>query len=409
MKINKVKLTEDVNDNPVEASTEVAAQEVVDGAAEVGVTVSKEDAKVEAEAAKKVVAQFKLNPYASTAKLSEVEEKLQACLEAAVSDRDNGIDTDYPDMLIYGLPGFGKTAGVKKFCQDHNIYMLSRDAKVLRPENLGGIPTVKKDADGKDYQAPTPEAIWTDLENRGPTILVLDEVNRAKPNVIGSLLTLVCDHDLPIPHTDENGNLQTTTHFDNILFTVCMMNPASRGLFDDVSELDPAFVDRFAISHSQIGDRRDFLNILTKIYNAILANQFLLPDARNRYQGQLDLATTLLSDRGFKFDDVDKAIQAHKAQRTEGRPRDALSYRSFMKVLRLCDGTRNDFEKKLDWHGFLPETALLLKNILKAANYTDKISKSNSVFATAAQKAASAQATKSIDDILSKYNMSLGN
>ena len=413
MKIKKltesVKLVEEDDElNPIEASTAEAAKDVIEGGDEAGVEITPAEAKQEVEHAKNEASKFKLHPYASTAKLSEVVQKLQACLEAAYQDKQSGIDSDYPDMLIYGLAGFGKTAGVKQFCIDHEIYMLSLDAKTLRPENLAGIPKVVTDENGNEFQAAVPQPIWTDLKKQEAAILVIDEVNRAKPNITGTLLGLVCDHDLPIPYKDEEGVWHSMTHFDNILFTVCMINPASRDLFADVNELDPAFVDRFAIQHEAKADKREFLRTVKSIYSKILENPFLLPDDKNKYQGQLDIAEALLTNSGFKFDDRAKAVAAHKAQRTEYRTRDALSYRSFIKVLRLCDGTKADFLKKLKWHGFLPETELMIENCL--SSYTDKISKGNNPFQKNVSPAAaqrSAKASSDIDSLLTSFESAL--
>ena len=239
-------------------------------------------------------------------------------------------------------------------------------------------------------------------------ILVIDEVNRAKPNITGTLLGLVCDHDLPIPYKDEEGVWHSMTHFDNILFTVCMINPASRDLFADVNELDPAFVDRFAIQHEAKADKREFLRVVKSIYDKIFENPFLLPNDKDKYQGQLDIAEALLTNSGFKFDDRAKAVAAHKAQRVEYRPRDALSYRSFIKVLRLCDGTKADFLKKLKWHGFLPETELMIENCL--SSYTDKISKGNNPFQKNVSPAAvqrSAKTSSEVDNILADFDRGL--
>ena len=412
MKIKKltesVKLVEEDELNPIEASTAEATKDVIEGGDEAGVEITPEQAKKEVAHAKKEISKYEVHPYASTAKLSEVTQKLQACLEAADQDRQNGIDSDYPDMLIYGLAGFGKTAGIRQFCIDHNIYMLSLDAKTLRPENLAGIPKVVTDENGNEFQAAVPQPIWTDLKKQEAVILVIDEVNRAKPNITGTLLGLVCDHDLPIPYKDEEGVWHSMTHFDNILFTVCMINPASRDLFADVNELDPAFVDRFAIQHEAKADKREFLRVVKSIYDKIFENPFLLPHDKDKYQGQLDIAEALLTNSGFKFDDRAKAVAAHKAQRVEYRPRDALSYRSFIKVLRLCDGTKADFLKKLKWHGFLPETELMIENCL--SSYTDKISKGNNPFQKNVSPAAvqrSAKTSSEVDNILADFDRGL--
>ena len=380
---------------------DINIKDVSEGAAEMGKEVTSEQAATMAKEAKDVVQKFNLHPYEATATLSDVEQKLQSCLEAAVADKENGIDADYPDMLIYGLAGFGKTAGVKAFCRDHGIHMLALDAKTLRPEQLSGLPKAVTDVDGNEVQGNLALPLWTELDDHEAVILVVDEVNRAKPNVIGTLLGLICDHELPIYHRDEHGNYQATKHFNNILFTVALINPASRDLFQDVNELDPAFVNRFAVQHEARADAAEFLNIITKIYNAIL--KINLPQAAiDRYEGQLNIAQGLLQSQNFEFDDRERAVQAHKAQRTEGRPRDTLSYRSFLKLLRLCDGTVADFTKKIKWHGFLNSTVQMLENCIKEAHIVDKKSKSNSIFgkaeATPEQKANAQSIENNMDE-----------
>ncbi len=394
--------------NSLDGSNKEAVDDVVAGASEAGVEIDKNAAQQEVQTAKKVVDTFKLNPYAATARLSEVETVLQACLEHAIIDKENGIDRDYPDVLIYGLAGFGKTAGVKKFCRDHGIYMLSLDAKTLRNEELAGLPTKSVDANGNEYQGALPTKTFLDLKQHDKVIVVLDEINRAKTNTIGTLLSFMADHDLPFPSYDANGVWQSTTHYDNILFTVCMINPSSRDLFPDVLELDSAFMGRFIDIVDQDANKKEFLNIIKNIYNTILANPVMRPEARARYQGQLDIAEALLTNKNFKFDDRDNAVAAHKAQRgSGGRPTKALSYRTLTKSIRGCDGTKANFLQRLQTAGYLDVTKLMIENCL--ASYVDKQNKANSVFqkANPATQTFSKSAVSDVEAALNAFEANL--
>lgn len=404
----EAKLMEADDVNSLDGSQAEAVNDVVDGGKEAGIAVDKNAAKQEVETAKKVIDDFKLNPYAATAKLSKVEGVLQASLEQAVFDKEAGVDSDYPDVLIYGLAGFGKTAGVKKFCRDHGIYMLSLDAKTLRKEELAGLPTKSVDADGNEIQGSLPTKTFLDLKKHDKVIVVLDEVNRARPDVIGTLLTFVADHDLPFPGYDSNGIWRPTTHFDNILFTVCMINPASRDLFQDVNELDPAFMNRFNDVIEQDANKREFLAVIKNIYNTILANPVLLPAVKSRYQRQLDIATALLTNKNFKFDGRDEAVAAHKAQRgSNGHPMKALSYRTLTKSIRSCDGTKANFLQRLQTAGYLDATKIMIENCL--ATYVDQQNKANSVFqkTTPAAQKYSQSAVSDVETALRDFEVSL--
>jgi hypothetical protein len=386
--IERKKLTEAEDINSLDGSTEEAAKDVVAGAAEVGAGIAPKDAKTIAGDAKQTAEDFKLYPYAATAKLSDVEQILQRCTEIAVSNIDFGVNSDgaYPNVILYGLPGFGKTAVVKRFCKEHGIFPLSIDAKTIRKEQIAGLPKAVKDADGNEYQAGVPTKSILDLKKHKYVILILDELNRAPTDITGTLLGLINDHELPVASYDKDGVWREYTKLDNILFTIAMINPASKDLFTNVHELDPAMMGRLVFRHEMNGNKAEFLEVLNKVYGAITGLELLPPEYKNRYQGQWDIAKALLTSKNFRWDDRNLAVKAHKAQRT-GAPTGALAYRNLLTLLRSCDGTKADFLKVLSWSSLLPETQLMLENCL--ATYTDKISKANNLFtqqSPAAQK-----------------------
>lgn len=377
MKIIKTKrLVEDVEGEVLtDVSTAEIADDIQDGAEEADKFVEEDDAEEEAEVVKNIAKIIK-NPY-GTGRLSDVEKVLQRALNNAIESIEDGTTEmgAFPNVLIYGLAGFGKTAKVKAFCRQHNLNIFECDAKSLDIATVGGIPYPKTDPKtGEITQSPIGSRYWDGL-NKPNTVLYLDELNRTGPAVRGSLLTLINEHTLPMTIEDpKTGEIKNVKHYPNILFTVVSINPAD-DIFQDNEDLDPAMISRHVSVIEQGPDIRDFLSHLTNVYTSIENNMYLRPERKVKYMGQFELAKALLTDKSFTFDDSNdvRAIYYDKT-----RIGNYLNYRSFYSILRNCDGTKKDYLEALSFSGLSKTKVTMIKNIL--ATYTDKVTVGNMLF-----------------------------
>jgi hypothetical protein len=377
MKIIKTKrLVEEVEDEVLtDVSTAEIADDIQDGAEEADKFVEEDDAEEEAEVVKNIAKIIK-NPY-GTGRLSDVEKVLQRALNNAIESIEDGTTEmgAFPNVLIYGLAGFGKTAKVKAFCRQHNLNIFECDAKSLDIATVGGIPYPKTDPKtGEITQSPIGSRYWDGL-NKPNTVLYLDELNRTGPAVRGSLLTLINEHTLPMTIEDpKTGEIKNVKHYPNILFTVVSINPAD-DIFQDNEDLDPAMISRHVSVIEQGPDIRDFLSHLTNVYTSIENNMYLRPERKVKYMGQFELAKALLTDKSFTFDDSNdvRAIYYDKT-----RIGNYLNYRSFYSILRNCDGTKKDYLEALSFSGLSKTKVTMIKNIL--ATYTDKVTVGNMLF-----------------------------
>lgn len=377
MKIIKTKrLVEDVEGEVLtDVSTAEIADDIQDGAEEADKFVEEDDAEEEAEVVKNIAKIIK-NPY-GTGRLSDVEKVLQRALNNAIESIEDGTTEmgAFPNVLIYGLAGFGKTAKVKAFCRQHNLNIFECDAKSLDIATVGGIPYPKTDPKtGEITQSPIGSRYWDGL-NKPNTVLYLDELNRTGPAVRGSLLTLINEHTLPMTIEDpKTGEIKNVKHYPNILFTVVSINPAD-DIFQDNEDLDPAMISRHVSVIEQGPDIRDFLSHLTNVYTSIENNMYLRPERKVKYMGQFEIAKALLTDKSFTFDDSNdvRAIYYDKT-----RIGNYLNYRSFYSILRNCDGTKKDYLEALSFSGLSKTKVTMIKNIL--ATYTDKVTVGNMLF-----------------------------
>ena len=349
------------------------------------------------------------NPYGAT-NTSEMVQKLQTALEVALANRRVGAEDllDYPNVLLYGMAGFGKTAVVKQFCKDHHINLFECDAKSLDLATVGGIPYPVKDKSGKWTQRPIASSYWDALFEDN-TVLFLDEFNRAATNIQGSLLGLINNHILPISQEGPDGKVTNKHKFNNILFTVSAINPASSS-FSDVNEFTPEKVSRHPIIHEVVPDATELLNHLNRVYDAVLKNPLLPKEDVYRYQGQQALANKILTSPDFHFNSKEDVEQINTENNTEGVMHNPLNYRTFFGNLLLClDGTKATYLEKLSYSKFTDEIVDMLTDIL--TDYVDLPKKGNTVFdkaaaqaaaqASAAQQASASTTTKAIlDDFL---------
>jgi SpoVK/Ycf46/Vps4 family AAA+-type ATPase len=135
------------------ATDEEILADIATGAKDANVAIDVEGAEDVAETVEEV-AKLIVNPY-GTAQPQKLKKILQRSLNTALRKKSIGDSKNFPNVLIYGLAGFGKTSIVKEFCEEHNIYLFECDAKSLDQATVGGIPYPTQDPRTGEYtQAP---------------------------------------------------------------------------------------------------------------------------------------------------------------------------------------------------------------------------------------------------------------
>lgn len=398
---------EDVLDASSASTNDIAAQ-VAAGAADASVGVVKSGAINIAKDVQTFVRDpynDKNSKYYCAGNPGKVKDALQICLNAALDDKEAGLGTsESPNLILEGLAGFGKTAQVKEFCKEHGIYLFNIDAKSLDTATVGGIPYPTKDPKtGEITQSPIASKFWKPLDEHKNVILFLDELNRAPGQVRGTLLTLVNNHELPVFVENSDGSVETTKYFPNILFSIIAINPAS-DIFPDVEKLDPAEVSRNIGIIDVNGDKKEYLTHITRLYKTILANPRLNPKLRDRYEGQLNLATALLTNQIFTFDDADEVRRKYNddAHGTQN----FLNYRTFMIWLRGCDGTKKSLLKIVSTISKAGDKVVnMYKTIL--GTYVDKPTTGNKVFNQNTPTAVQIKTAQQIKDALDTFERML--
>jgi hypothetical protein len=196
----------------------------------------------------------------------------------------------------------------------------------MDPAALGGI--VARDAEDAKYanRLGTKEFQSLDKPN---SVLFLDEFNRARHEIRGSLLTLIQDHTIWDPHSEGE-----TKFLPNFLFTIAAINPPN-GSYKGTKEMDPAELTRFR-THTIQGNPIEHLNFLRKFYTNEIKHAESAAE-KLEFEGKLKLAETILTSPKFSYDSsID--IEEHMDDQSY-RP---LNYRSFKLALDNCDGTKAD-------------------------------------------------------------------
>lgn len=115
-------------------------------------------------------------------KPTSVQQFVQTVIRAPVGNRD--------PIMLTGHPGVGKTATIHAAARLEDNAMWTRHAAILDPIDAGGMPFPQ---DGKmvhfrpDVMPPL---------DCGPTVLFLDDLDKAPPAVQNSLLQLVLEREV---------------------------------------------------------------------------------------------------------------------------------------------------------------------------------------------------------------------
>ena len=291
-----------------------------------------DEAQKEAEAEKKVAETQIDDPI--DADSGQIESALNRALATALRQfkLPEG-ERDWPAVLFIGEPGSGKTSRISAWSRRHNINLYAVQASTMEEVDLNGPVVMDTDEQGRKY-AVRLASIEFDKLNRPNSVLFLDEFNRARGTVRGTLLTLINDHR--IPDSREPGGMRT---LENMLFTVAAINPDETT--DEVEPMGQAERDRFRAIRV-VSDKMHWLSYIRRRLNHLLDAAVEDQDkaAALEQQRKLALITTLVKNSKFDFDNSNDLI---KARENDAWNKLSLNNRNLTKLLDTCDGTKEDF------------------------------------------------------------------
>ena len=232
-----------------------------------------------------------------------------------------------------------------------------------------------------------------DQLDRPNSVLFLDELNRARPDVRAALLQLICDH--VVQDFESDGGMR---YFPNFLFTIAAVNPSGSAGYQ-THELDSAEKGRFG-SHNVTVEIGVIMNYLTDFFNkraqVFEKNGNMAREAIER--GRAELAKKLLSSPNFDFDTMESEEEAREDDSWNGL---TTSPRNLTLLLKDCNGKKADFIEKWPTHC----NNLHLGNVKMAlANYTDVEDKANDALKGGTQSSLlNKRKASGLDKMRSKY------
>ena len=299
--------------------------------------------------------------------------------------RMKGAVEDFPNILLVGDAGSGKTSIVRQWAKDNGINLVQKNLGTMGPEAFGGI--IARDADDPRYATRLGTNEMIKALEKPNSVLFLDEYNRAKTEVRGAVLTLVQNHMVWDP-TQENQE----KYLDNFLFTVAAINPPN-GAYKGAKELDPAELTRFYTLSIQM-DPAEQLSYLKKEYKNKIKNASD-DEEKLEYEGRLAIAEKVLNDPDFYYDTAEE-IQDN----FDDNSYKPLNYRSFKMALDFSDGTKKDF---LDtWNHYCNYQK---KNKIEQAlsDYVDVKDKATKAIEDPSESGVFAQTKTNIEKIKAKF------
>lgn len=304
----------------------------------------------------------------------DIERALNMALKTAVRNKKMGGNI-FNNILLVGRAGVGKTSRVRAWCEKRGLHMYALDCKTLDTTDLGGalFPMIDKENPEND-RAKKLQTDMLDQLDKPNSVLFLDEYNRARPDVRGTLLTLVNDHVI-VTSAADGGERK----FPNFLFTIAAINPPNMA-YGDVGELDAAERSRFFQVDVE-ADKKSTLGYLTHKYNnqldqlkkngPIVDEDTGIEITAEEILGRMKMAEKLLKDPRLEFaDDEAEALAAETHS-------PILNPRSLEMALEASDGTKEGL--LWVWNSQCGrETKGMAEAILE--DYEDVDDKANSVF-----------------------------
>ena len=294
---------------------------------------------------------------------------------------------DWPNILFSGGAGVGKTSRIRAWAKKNGIDLVSYSASTLDKLDVGGMQVRGKIVDektGKEVEGAIRLAPleFKKLDNDN-VVMFLDELNRAKKDVRGTLLTLINDHLVIDP--DSPTNVQEL----DFLFTVSAINPSQNGDYGGEA-LDAAELTRFQNLHVA-PELKVTYNYLIKMLNQQIdeskkkISDLLASDnPRDQRRGKIlqsvllelplkiELVRYLFDNSAIDLDDDGDADHAEELRNNMSWNGLLTSSRTLTMLLNRCNGTKADFIKH--WNEFCNN--LQYDKIVLALNkYTDPTEK----------------------------------
>ncbi len=146
--------------------------------------------------------------------------------------------------LLIGGHGVGKSTGVREYTEEQGVGFIDLRLGQMEVGDLLGLPEIIKDEKTGDQITVFARPKWFPTEGKG--VLFLDEINRAKRDVIQAVFQLVLDRKLHDYRLPEGWTV------------IAAMNPNTED-YQTLDLSDKAFLDRFC--HIKISSSyNDFIN-----------------------------------------------------------------------------------------------------------------------------------------------------
>lgn len=203
---------------------------------------------------------------------------------------------------------------------------------------MGGLPMIDRGDGTKAIRAQKVGTGILDQLDRPNSVLFLDELNRARPDVRAALLQLICDH--VVQDFEADGGMR---YFPNFLFTIAAVNP-SGGQGYQTYELDSAEKGRFG-SHNVTVENDVIMDYLVDFFTK-RAQVFEKKGNMEREaveRGRAELAKKLLSSPNFDFDTMESEEEARDDDTWNGL---TTSPRNLTLLLKDTNGTKADLLNK---------------------------------------------------------------
>ena len=252
-------------------------------------------------------------------------------------------DKNFVNLLIVGSGGTGKTSMLEQWAASRGVNLVTKLTSIMDEADLNGIPTAKE-GDTSVTRLATSEF---DSLDEPSSVLFLDEFNRGRSTVRGTLLRLIQGHTIPDP--SKKGSQK---FLPNLLFTIAAINPADTNYNTD--PLDDAEKSRFLVYVQEGSDKYEYLDYITGTLQERINFLTRAKNNKNNKIPNIDekilanerrkaLITFLVKDKRFTFDDASDIERAHEQDSDNAM---LLTFRTVTQVLYASDGTKDDFLRK---------------------------------------------------------------
>lgn len=327
---------------------------------------------------------------AEVADKGDIESVLDRALKVAKRANRRGQRGDYPNVLLIGEAGTGKSARVRQWAAENGVNLMEVRAAGMDATDIGGAIAPNKEGDTVVRLASTE----FDKLNRPNSVLFLDEYNRAPREVRTNLLELVNSH--VVPDSREEGGQR---FLPNFLFTIAAINPPNGRYNTD--EMDDAERSRFRTVDVTF-DPINLNQFLSKRFDKLADDPDNDEEERLEYIRKKAIANRLLTSKKFSFDTPEDMDTGRDRYGENYKP---LNYRSLTLLLDQSDGTKEDVLAL--WPQFVNAgKKRMAEDIL--SDYVDIDDKANAALAKGTKSDVFSKTTTPWDTLLNKYGDQLG-